>query len=119
MPFMFEKLEVYQRAVDFADEIASLPEDFTRLRLSRRPLNRTALSIATNLGEGSGHFNKPDRRTYFTIARGATQECAPPFGIALLRDLMKNATSIDLKEQFEVIVRMISGLIYGRDKRDR
>jgi hypothetical protein len=36
MPFMFEKLEVHQKAVDFADEIASLTEAFpARLRLSR------------------------------------------------------------------------------------
>jgi hypothetical protein len=26
MPFMFEKLEVYQKAVDFADKVAALTE---------------------------------------------------------------------------------------------
>jgi len=30
MAFMFEKLEVYQKAVSFADEIASLTEGFRR-----------------------------------------------------------------------------------------
>lgn len=30
MPFMFEKLEVYQKAVDFADEVAALSEGFPR-----------------------------------------------------------------------------------------
>jgi len=30
MAFMFEKLEVYQKAVDFADEIAALTEGFPR-----------------------------------------------------------------------------------------
>ena len=28
MPFMFEKLEVYRKAVDFADEIIALTEAF-------------------------------------------------------------------------------------------
>lgn len=30
MAFMFEKLDVYQKAVDFADEIAALTEGFPR-----------------------------------------------------------------------------------------
>ncbi len=30
MAFMFEKLEVYQKAVDFADRIAALTEGFPR-----------------------------------------------------------------------------------------
>jgi len=30
MPFMFEKLEVYQKSVDLADEVARLIESFPR-----------------------------------------------------------------------------------------
>jgi hypothetical protein len=30
MTFMFEKLEVYQKAVSFADQIAALTQDFPR-----------------------------------------------------------------------------------------
>jgi 23S rRNA-intervening sequence protein len=60
MPFMFGKLEVYQRAVDFADEIASLTESFPRAYgFLVDQLNRAALSIATNLAEGNGRFTKP------------------------------------------------------------
>jgi four helix bundle protein len=51
MPFMFEKLEVYQKAVDFADGIAGLTECFPRgYGFLVDQLNRAALSIATNLG---------------------------------------------------------------------
>ncbi len=72
MPFMFEKLEVYQKAVDFADEVAVLTEGFPRgYGFVVDQLNRDALSIATNLAEGNGRFIKPDRRNFFTIARGS------------------------------------------------
>lgn len=96
MAFMFEKLEVYQKAVDFADEIAAATEAFPRgYGFLVDQLNRAALSIATNLAEGNGRFTKPDRRNYFTIARGSAQECVPLLEIA----------------------RMLRGLIHGLDKR--
>ena len=70
MAFMFEKLEVYQKAVDLADEVAALTEGFPRgYGFLVDQLNRAALSIATNLAEGNGRFTKPDRRNFFTIAR--------------------------------------------------
>jgi four helix bundle protein len=50
MAFMFEKLQVYQKAVDFTDQIAALTEGFPRgYGLLADQLNRAALSIATNL----------------------------------------------------------------------
>jgi four helix bundle protein len=89
MPFLFEKLEVYQKAVDFADEIAALTEGFPRgYGFLVDQLNRTALSIATNLAEGNGRFTKPDRRNFFTIARGSAQECVPLLEIARRRGLI-------------------------------
>ena len=119
MPFMFEKLEVYQKAVDFADEIAALTEGFPRgYRFLVDHLNRAALSIATNLAVGNGRFTKPDRRNFFTIARGTAQECVPLLEIARRRGLIKDPASIALKERLEIIAKMISGLITGLDKRD-
>jgi four helix bundle protein len=55
MPFMFENLQVYQKAVDFADKIAGSTETFPRgYYFLVDQLNRAALSIATNLAEGNG-----------------------------------------------------------------
>ena len=78
MPFMFEKLEVYQKAVDFADEVAALTEAFPRgYGFLVDQLNRAALSIATNLAEGNGRFTKPDRRNFFTIAEARHKNVCP------------------------------------------
>jgi hypothetical protein len=46
------------------------------------------------------------------------QECVPLLEIARRRGLIKEPTSIALKERLEVIARMITGLINGLDKRD-
>jgi four helix bundle protein len=119
MAFMFENLEVYQKAVDFADEIAGLTEGFLRgYGFLVDQLNRAALSIATNLAEGNGRFTKSDGRHFFTIARGSAQECVPLLEVARRRGLLQEAAALDLKERLENIAKMISGLINGLDKRD-
>jgi four helix bundle protein len=63
MPFAFEKLLVYQKAIAFADSICNLTRDLPRgYFFLADQLNRAALSIATNLAEGNGRFTKPDRK---------------------------------------------------------
>ena len=74
MAFMFEKLEVYQKAVSFADQVAALTQDFPRrYGFLVDQVNRAAPSIATNLAEGNGRFTKPDRKNFFRIARGSAK----------------------------------------------
>ena len=116
---MFENLEVYQKAVNFAAEIAGLTEQFPRgYYFLTDQLNRAALSIAANLAEGNGRFTKKDRKNFFTIARGSAQECIPLLEVALRRKLLDNAMNVKLRDELEIIAKMISGLIKGIDKRN-
>jgi four helix bundle protein len=88
--FAFEKLIVYQKAVDFADAVCVQ-------------------------AEGNGRFTKPDRRHFFGIARGSVQECVPQLELARRRGLLKSDNQIALKAQLEEIARMLSGLIDRED----
>jgi four helix bundle protein len=118
MPFMFENLQVYQKAVDFADRIASKTETFPRgYYFFVDQLNRAALSIATNLAEGNGRFTKPDRKNFFTIARGSVQECVPLLEVARRRGFVSDADRSSLRSQLEEMAKMISGLINGLERR--
>src|SRR4029079_8650714 len=117
MAFMFENLQVYQKAVDLADRIASQTESFPRgYYFLVDQLNRAALSIATNLAEGNGRFTKPDRKNFFTIARVSVQECVPLIEISKRRGFIGEADHLRLKSDLEEIARMISGLINGLGK---
>lgn len=120
MPFVFEKLDVYQKAVDFADHVTGLTEQLPRgYGFLADQLNRAALSIATNLAEGNGRFTKADRRHFFTIARGSTQECVPLLELTRRRGLIGDGDHTAPRDQLEVIGKMISGLIAGLEKRTR
>jgi four helix bundle protein len=120
MAFMFEKLEVYQKAVTFAAEIAALTETFPRgYYFLTDQLNRAALSIATNLAEGNGRFTKPDRKNFFTIARGSAQECIPLLEVAHRRGLLDQARQSAFRQDLETIAKMMSGLIEGIENRGK
>ncbi|MEZ6084900.1 MAG: four helix bundle protein [Phycisphaerae bacterium] len=113
-------MEVFQKSVDFTDDIARLTETFPRgYRFLADQLNRAAISIAANIAEGNGRFTKPDRRNFFTIARGSAQECVPLIEVARLRVTIKDEDALGLCDRLETIAKMISGLINGLDQRAR
>jgi len=120
MAFMFEKLDVYQKAVDFADQVTASTETFpSAYYYLTDQLNRAAISISLNIAEGNGRFTKPDRRNFFTIARGSAQECIPLLELARRRKLMTDDLVARLRDELDTIAKMISGLINGLDKRER
>lgn len=112
MAFAFEKLLVYQKAIDLADEICrrtqAWPQGFGFLA---DQLNRASLSISANIAEGNGRFTKPDRRNFFGIARGSVQECVPLLELARRRELITAEDHQLLKANLEEIAKMLSGLI--------
>jgi four helix bundle protein len=117
MAFIFEKLIVYQKSVDFADGVFQQTENFSRGYVFLvDQLNRAAVSIAANIAEGNGRFTKPDRRHFFGIARGSVQECVPLLELAMRRKLINENVHVALKARLEEIARMISGLINSLDQ---
>lgn len=118
MAFMFEKLDVYQKAVDFADTVFALSEQFGRgYGFLWNQLNRASLSIAANLAEGNGRYTKADRKNFFMIARGSAQECVPLLELGRRRGLLNEERHAMMRTELETIAKMLSGLISGIEKR--
>jgi len=119
MALAFEKLLVYQKAVDFSDRVCQITETFPRgFYFLVDQLNRAAVSIATNIAEGNGRFTKPDKKNFFGISRGSAQECVPLLELARRRRLIEDGVHAAMKADLEEIARMLSGLINSLDKRD-
>lgn len=118
MAFAFEKLEVYQKAIGFAEQACIATEGFPRgYGFLCDQLNRAALSIAANIAEGNGRFTTPDRKNFFGIARGSVQECVPLLELARRREILTQLQHDALKSQLEKIARMLAGLIRGLSNR--
>jgi four helix bundle protein len=119
MAFAFERLIVYQRAIDFSDNVCELTTTFPRgYYFLTDQLNRAALSIPANIAEGNGRFAKPDRKNFFGIARGSVQECVPLLELARRRTLLEPDRHAATKSDLEETARMLSGLIHGLENRD-
>ena len=118
MAFAFEKLNVYQKAIDFADKSCTITSKFPNgYYFLRDQLNRASLSVAANIAEGNGRFTKNDRKHFFGIARGSVQECIPLLELAARRGFIDSVRHESLKCNLEEISKMLSGLINGLEKR--
>jgi four helix bundle protein len=84
MSFMFENLEVYQRAVDLAERVTGITKGFPaqgHYNLVDQ-LRRAAVSISLNIAEGNGRWHVNDRKNFWWIARGSVFECVPLLELA-------------------------------------
>ncbi len=79
MSFIFEKLEVYPRAVDFAERIETLSKEIAGQGYYHllEQLRRASLSISLNIAEGNGRWRPGNTKNFFWIARGSAFECVP------------------------------------------
>lgn len=77
--FDFENLNVYQQAIDFADEIFTVTGDFLgKVQLSLGDqLRRAALSISDNIAEGNDKKSKREKTRFFEYAPDSAGECIP------------------------------------------
>jgi four helix bundle protein len=117
MSFSHEKLNVYQRAlefIEFANQLIS--SNPTRLNVSDQ-LDRAATSIPLNIAEGTGKYTSKDKCRYYDIARGSALECAACLDVLLKREKISKETSEKGKNLLFEIVSMLTGLIRSTSDR--
>jgi len=111
--FPFEKLEVWQLAVDFADFILGLLENFPankHLRLIGQ-MEAAVSSIAQNTAEGKGRQYKKEFIQYLYVAEGSLFEVLTLTEIFKRRKLLKEEEAFEIRQKAEIIDRKLHGLI--------
>ena len=75
--FGFEKLDVYQRSIEFLTLAWQIGEALPRGQGTLADqLRRAALSVPLNIAEGTGRIGDADIGRHRAIARGSAMECA-------------------------------------------
>jgi len=116
--FLFEKLGVYQRAVDFANRIHELTKQFPKnvqFGIADQ-LRRAALSIALNIAEGSGCYHKGEKKQFYRISRRSVFECVPALAISRRQEFISQSEYQSLYAECYELSRMIAGLITSVDR---
>jgi len=113
MAFDFEKLEVSQKALAFANRVYQATRAFPREEQFGvvAQLRRASVSIAKNLAEGCGRRSKNDRRHFFDMARSSIYECIPLLHVSDEQGFFKNGVAQQLYNDSTELSRMASGLI--------
>jgi four helix bundle protein len=112
--FSFEDLEVWQKAIDFADKVISLTEiiqtDRKHFRLIEQ-LESASTSIALNIAEGKGRYSKKEFIQLLYIAQGSLYETISLIIIFHKRGWISEKQLNELKTLDDHIGKMLSSLI--------
>ena len=104
-----EKLDVYQRAIQFfalaSKLVAALPRGHSNLA---DQMKRASLSIPLNIAEGAGKLSGPEKRRFYSIARGSAMECGAILDAINALDLVCEPEIDGAKRELVTIVRMLS-----------
>ena len=110
--FNFEKLDVWQKAIDFADLIYNETRTFPseeRFGLTNQ-LRRAAVSISSNIAEGASRSSRTDFARFAEIAAGSVFEAASEAFIARRQSFLSEDQFARIYTDAEELSRMLSGL---------
>ena len=109
----FHDLIVWQRAMDLAVRVyeltRNLPNQY-RFGLGDQ-LNRSALSIPSNIAEGHGRHHRGNYRYHLGVAKGAIQELETQLLLAIRLDAFRPGDVVELFETIDEIQKMLAGLV--------
>lgn len=110
--YSFEKLDVWEKSNDFADNVyelaAGFPKDEKFCLTSQ--LKRAAVSISNNLAEGSGRITAKDKAYFTQISFGSLMECLNLLITANKRGFISKDQLMDLRNEINNIAQMLSQL---------
>ena len=110
--FNFEKLEVWHKALDFADLVYANTRSFLgdeRFGLTNQ-MRRAAVSVSSNIAEGSSRSSKTDFGRFIEIATGSVFEVVSQAFIAKRQGFLNEEQFGKLYRAAEEQSRMQSGL---------
>lgn len=112
MAFLFEKLDVYQKAVDFAERAISVSKEFPNGNyFIADQFKRASTSIMLNIAEGYGRWHQADKKKFYIVSRGSAYECAAILDLCKKLNLMPDHTIVNLKNELIIVCKMLTQLI--------
>ncbi len=101
----FQRLDVYQRAIEFLALVYEIVENVPRGHAERcDQLVRAAESTVRNIAEGAGRWSDADCSKHYKIARGEAMESASSLDVMRLRQLLA-------QERYDRGIHLLEGVV--------
>ncbi len=110
--FNFERLDVWKRAVELASLVYGFTKDFPadeRYGLTSQ-MRRAAVSIPSNIAEGSSRSSRQDFARFVELAVGSLYELVSQGFIAQRQSFLDDQAFQRLYTEADELIRMLSGL---------
>ena len=117
--FPFEKLEVWNLSVDFADYVLEILTTFPENKYFRLigQMEAAVAGVAQNIAEGKGRQYNKEFVQYLYIAEGSLFEVLTLSELFRRRKLFTDKEATNIREQAIVIDRKIRGLVKSLKQR--
>jgi four helix bundle protein len=109
--FDHEKLDVYRKALAFAQWAEVILERIPKSAAVHNQLDRARTSIVLNIPEGNGRFTPADRCKFFDIARGSGLESAGCLDLIFIKKLISEPELEEGKTILKDVISLLVGLI--------
>jgi four helix bundle protein len=108
----FQRLDVYQRAIEFLALVYDVVDELPRGHADRADqLTRAAESVVRNIAEGAGRWSEADSANRYKIARGEAMECAASLDVMRLRKVITDAQYARGGQLLEGVVAMLTKMV--------
>lgn len=116
--FDFEKLTVYQRALEYIDFVYEITKAFPKEELYALAdqFRRAATSVCLNIAEGSGGTST-EFRHYLKISRKSVRECVAITEIAFRHSYVNSEERGRSRSQYIELSKMHNGLMKSLAKK--
>jgi len=108
-----KKLKLWGKTIDFIEDIYKVSSKFPKdeLYCLVSQMRRAAVSIASNIAEGSARKGVQEKVQFYYVSRSSLSEIDAQLEIALRLKYVDSADSESLQDKLDEISRMLSGLI--------
>ncbi len=108
--FRFQDFEIWQMAIEIADELFDIADDLEKRRLYRfaDQLRGAGMSMSNNIAEGSGSSSNKEFSQFLNIARRSTFENANIVILLNKRGLITDEKLEPLLDQLDHLCRKIT-----------
>lgn len=113
MDYTLEKLEVYELAELFSDEIWEIVMEWDSFKKDTigKQIVRSADSIFANIAEGYGRFYYKESKQFYFYSRGSIQETKSWIGKCKRRKFVKENKCEELLQKAETILLKLNAFI--------